>query len=153
MHNAFTAELNKAAKSLGILDQNMNFGRPHYCKVNNLPDFSTCPFKYTFVILDNQAEADYGRVKLAERETSKLQCIKLETVLKVCGRGRGPDLNTTHNILKKFNVKIGGVNFGVQVQGLPSQIFKGWCCLLLELSFLVCLVKIKILHCPYKGIT
>ncbi|XP_063680350.1 protein argonaute-2-like [Bolinopsis microptera] len=85
---------------------------------------------YNFIILDND-ESTYGKVKLTELCTKRTQCIKFQTIEKVCGinsnprnnKPAHPDMNTMDNILKKLNAKIGGVNFGINIQGLPQKIF------------------------------
>jgi eukaryotic translation initiation factor 2C len=82
---------------------------------------------YNFIILDNN-DSSYGKAKLTELFTRRTQCIKLQTIQRICGINRDnkparPDINTMDNVLKKLNAKIGGVNFGIYVQGLPQKIF------------------------------
>ena len=134
LHKKFLGFIIERANALGILDLTGTNPPVRFCTVENLEQtIAGMKSAYTFVILDG-LDSTYGKVKLVELVTRRTQCVKLQTVQKICGinpnpRGRDngpgrPDFNTMDNILKKLNAKIGGVNFGINIQGLPQNIFK-----------------------------
>ena len=127
LHNKFMQVMGERSKELkiGLNTETFRNAPLQFVKIDNVVKAMKEMGKhYTFIILDS-VEETYGDVKLAEKLERKTQCIKMPTVEKVCGlRTNRPDINTADNILKKLNVKIGGVNFGIDMKGLPQQIFK-----------------------------
>ena len=132
LHNKFMGTIKNRASALKI-----NIAGPvgplQFCTIQNLEQtLSSMETMYNFIVLDWN-DSSYGKAKLTELFTRRTQCIKLETIQKVCGvkknsrdtRPPRPDMATTDNLLKKLNSKIGGVNFGINVQGLPQNIFDG----------------------------
>nr|AEX15554.1 argonaute 4 [Pleurobrachia bachei] len=79
---------------------------------------STTPFNYMIMPDDSL----YGTIKLCEGGGKITQCVKMNTVNKVVGGQRPPDMNTLNNILKKTNAKMNGTNWKVDVTGLPQKI-------------------------------
>jgi len=73
---------------------------------------------YVFVILNR--DSCYGSVKNCEDIGVPTQCLKSETVNKVVTRN---DQATLSNILYKYNSKLLGTNWTINVQGLPVNIF------------------------------
>ena len=127
LHKKFMQLMGERSKALNIGLNPETFGNAplQFVKIDNIEKaMKEMGKKYTFIILDF-GDNTYGDVKLTEKLASRTQCIKLSTVVKVCGmQTNRPDKNTADNILKKLNVKIGGVNFGIDIEGLPQQIFK-----------------------------
>ena len=141
LHDSLMAFLEERASALniGLQRGDLTSAPLQYARIADLEStIRRLNKRYTFIILDG--DESYGNVKLAEKESNRTQCLKLETVEKVCGISQGnkarnnnprnnkpqqnrPDSNTADNILKKMNMKLGGVNFSVKVEGLPPNIF------------------------------
>ncbi|KAL5258693.1 hypothetical protein ACHWQZ_G009231 [Mnemiopsis leidyi] len=132
LHNKFMDAIKKRATILKIDIAGPNNPLKFSTARDLERTLSNMKTKYNFIVLDEN-DSSYGQAKLTELVTRRTQCIKLQTIQKVCGvnshprdnRPARPDLATTDNLLKKLNAKIGGVNYSIQVQGLPQKIFDG----------------------------
>ena len=132
LHNKFMGTIKSRATALKI-DIAGQDGPVRFSTVQDMEQtLSSMKTMYNFIVLDGN-DSSYGKAKLTELVTRRTQCIKLKTIQKVCGvnsnprdtRPARPDMATTDNLLKKLNTKIGGVNFGIKVDGLPQKIFDG----------------------------
>ena len=128
LHKKFMTSIKNRAAALDI-DIDGPDGLVRFCTVRNLEQtISSMKTMYNFIVLDKN-DSSYGKAKLTELYTRRTQCIKLQTIQKVCGVKSNPndtprpDRATTDNLLKKLNSKIDGVNFGINVEGLPQKIF------------------------------